>query len=93
MKKVIIEKDTKISKSVALCKGDMLIETALGWLLVEAEDDEEDKAEDDAEDKEDMKEEDESDDKEDDKKEEDEESDDDKMAALRAKKDESKKHR
>ena len=76
MKKVIVEKDTKISKNVALSKGDMLIETKLGWLLVEAEDGEEDKAEDDAEDKdkEDMKEEDESDDKEDDKKEEDEES-------------------
>lgn len=70
MKKVIIEKDTRISKTMALSKGDMLIETKLGWLLVEAEDEgsEEDKEEDDKEMNE--EEDDDKEDKESDKKEE-----------------------
>jgi hypothetical protein len=52
MKKVIVvEKDTKISKNMALSEGDMFVKTNLGWLLVEAEEgDEEDKKEDDEED-------------------------------------------
>jgi hypothetical protein len=72
MKKVyVVEKDTKICKGLALSEGDTFVKTNLGWLLVEAEDDEEKK---DDEDKDEMKEEEDSDEEEKDDEEKKEES-------------------
>lgn len=80
----VIKEDKEIVEGVFLCKGDMLIESGKGrWTIIEAEDDEEDKAEDEKEKKEEAEGDEE--DKDEDKKEESKE-DDDKMAAMRAKK-------